>query len=130
MHPLAENRRSRNLPSAHKIDLLKPQNLKTKSNERSSVKRTTSTLFALIIQNCATKSTTIFNKMVFQMTKSILLAMLAAAANPSSVTAEPATRIVGGSQASPGDYPYFGKEEFVVSRFFFLVFALVQESNT
>ena len=52
--------------------------------------------------------------MMFEMTKSMLLAMLAAAAGTSSVSAEPATRIVGGSQASPGEYPYFGKNYHVV----------------
>ena len=46
---------------------------------------------------------------MFKMTKSVLLAMLAATAGTSSVSAEPLTRIVGGNQASPGEYPYFGK---------------------
>ena len=45
----------------------------------------------------------------------MLLAMLAAAAGTSSVSAEPATRIVGGSQANPGEYPYFGKNYHAVS---------------
>lgn len=44
--------------------------------------------------------------MMLTMTKSVLLSVLTAAAATSSVFAAD-TRIVGGSQADPGDYPYF-----------------------
>ena len=45
------------------------------------------------------------------MTKSVLLAMLAASAQTSMASAEPGpvTKIVGGGQADPGEYPYFGE---------------------
>lgn len=46
---------------------------------------------------------------MMKMTKSVLLAMLAASAQTSMASAEPepVTRIVGGGQADPGEYPYF-----------------------
>lgn len=43
------------------------------------------------------------------MSKSVLFAMLAAAAKTSLVFAAPLTRIVGGEESSPGDFPYYGK---------------------
>ncbi len=46
------------------------------------------------------------------MLKSFLLSLLLVASLPSDVEASPlgsSTRIIGGDQATPGDYPYFGK---------------------
>ena len=57
-----------------------------------------------------------------KMTKSVLLAMLAASAQTSMASAEPApvTRIVGGGQADIGEYPYFGEYRHSVVPFSFL----------
>jgi len=46
--------------------------------------------------------------MMLTMTKSVLLSVLAVAATTSSVIAD-ISRVVGGNQADPGEYPYFGE---------------------
>lgn len=119
MHQLAENHvpeifcfcsQNRSSQTTKSFKPLQPP------NEITNLERSTSTFI------CSHNSTiaeptipTLFKIMMFKMTKSMLLAMLAAAAGTSSVSAEPATRIVGGSQANPGEYPYFGKNYHAVS---------------